>query len=55
MNPEFFLQCCIKKEGRLVYLCKPCLQQNYRGMCTDFNHPRQCSFCREFPYIKLIK
>jgi hypothetical protein len=47
---EFQTECCKLKRK---HICKSCLQQNY--FFFDFNHPMYCRFCRNFPYIQLIR
>lgn len=50
---KFKLICC-EKQGKQIHLCKPCLQQNWRGMKYDPWHPKQCNFCKNSPEVKLI-
>lgn len=47
---EFQTECC---ELKRKYICKSCLHQNY--FFFDFNHPMFCRFCKNFPYIQLIR
>jgi hypothetical protein len=47
---DFQTECCKLQKK---YICKSCLQQNY--FFFDFNHPIYCRFCRNFPYIQLIR
>lgn len=47
---EFQTECC---EFKRKYICKSCLHQNY--FFFDFNHPMFCRFCKNFPYIQLIR
>jgi hypothetical protein len=50
---KFKLICC-EKQGKQIYLCKPCLQQNWRGMKYDPYRPKQCNICKNYPQVKLI-
>jgi hypothetical protein len=45
---KFKLICC-EKQGKQIHLCKPCLQQNWRGMKYDPWHPKQCNFFKNNP------
>jgi len=50
---EFKLACC-EKDGKHIYVCKPCLHYNYKGMKIDSRHPKRCNFCKNEPHVKLI-
>jgi hypothetical protein len=49
---EFKTKCCKSKKK---YICKICLQENYTGLRYDPRHQVYCPFCKNKPYIQLIR